>query len=125
MKKKIIVLLVFIVAAILAYNYVFQSHRNIETEKAEFTVTSIEIINEFSIDPIKSEKKYLNKTIEITGKITEQSEKVVSLDNMVFCQFTNHINTVLKNNTQIKVKGRFIGFDDLVEEIKLDQCIIN
>jgi hypothetical protein len=24
----------------------------------------------------------------------------------------------------IKIKGRFIGYDDLLEEIKIDQCII-
>jgi len=125
MKKKIIALLVFIGAGIIVYNYIFQEHRNIETEKSEYTLSSIEILNEFSIDPLKSEKKYLNKTIEVTGKITAHSDKSISLDNIVFCQFSTYIKKEIKNNTQIKIKGRFIGYDDLVEEIKLDQCIIN
>ena len=94
-------------------------------EVITYTLSSIEILNEFSIDPLKSEKKYLNKTIEVTGKITAHSDKSISLDNIVFCQFSTYIKKEIKNNTQIKIKGRFIGYDDLVEEIKLDQCIIN
>jgi len=125
MKKKIIILLVFISIAVFAYNYVFQDHRDIETEKREYILSSIEILNEFSIDPITSEKKYLNKTIEVIGNVTAQSENSISLDNIVFCQFSKHIKKGIENNTQIKIKGRFIGYDDLVEEIKLDQCIIN
>jgi hypothetical protein len=30
----------------------------------------------------------------------------------------------LKVNDSVTVKGRCIGFDDLLEEIKLDQCTI-
>jgi hypothetical protein len=123
--KKWIFIIFLIAVGFFVYKYVYHDHRDIETEKPEFSLTTIELSNEFSIAPAKSEKKYLNKTIEVTGQITGQSSSTVTLDNIVFCQFTNPIKSPLENNTQIKVKGRFIGYDDLFEEIKLDQCIIN
>lgn len=124
--KKWILLAVLAVISIFIYNYIYQNHRNINNENAEYNLTSVDILNKFSIDPVNSEKKYLNKTIEVIGTITNQTKNTMTLDHVVFCQFTTNINIQLKDNSQIKIKGRFIGYDDLLEEIKLDQCnIIN
>lgn len=124
--KKWILLAVLAVISILTYNYIYQNHRDINKEKAEYNLTSVEILKKFSTDPDNSEKKYLDKTIEVIGKITDQTENTITLDHIVFCQFNTNINIQLKDNSQIKIKGRFIGYDDLLEQIKLDQCnIIN
>lgn len=124
--KKWILLAVLAVISILTYNYIYQNHRDINKEKAEYNLTSVEILKKFSTDPDNSEKKYLDKTIEVIGKITDQTENTITIDHIVFCQFNTNINIQLKDNSQIKIKGRFIGYDDLLEQIKLDQCnIIN
>jgi hypothetical protein len=124
--KKWIFLVVLLVVSIFIYNYIYQNHRNINNEKAEYKLTAFDILNNFSIDPVHSETKYLNKTIEVIGNITNQTKNTITLDQIVFCQFTTNINIQLKDHSQIKIKGRFIGYDDLLEEIKLDQCnIIN
>lgn len=124
--KKWILLALLAVISILTYNYIYQNHRDINKEKAEYNLTSVEILKKFSTDPDNSEKKYLDKTIEVIGKITDQTENTITLDHIVFCQFNTNINIQLKDNSQIKIKGRFIGYDDLLEQIKLDQCnIIN
>jgi DNA replicative helicase MCM subunit Mcm2 (Cdc46/Mcm family) len=125
MKKAITLIVLICIGGVITYNYIYQDHRDINSEQAEFSLSSAELSKEFSMAPVESEKKYLNKTIEVTGKITSQSKTNVTLDNMVFCQFSSPINFPLKNNAQVKIKGRFIGYDDLVEEIKLDQCINN
>ena len=124
MLKKIIILGVIVVAAIVGYNYLYQDHRSIENEKVEFVVSSQEIAHQFSENIIDSEEKYLNKTIEVLGLVSERNIKDVTLDDKVFCQFIDTLNTVLKENQTIKIKGRVIGYDDLLEQIKLDQCII-
>lgn len=116
---------ILLISATVAYNYIYKKHRNIKTENASFSITTAEILNEFSINPTQSEKKYLNKTIEISGTITEKSQNTITLDHIVFCQFSNSIKAPLNDKTHIIVKGRFIGYDDLLEEIKLDQCLIN
>ena len=47
----------------------------------------------------------------------------ITINNKIFCNFTK-IFSELKVNDPISVKGRCIGYDDLLEEIKLDQCSI-
>lgn len=64
------------------------------------------LINEFSQNSIEAEKKYLNKTIETKGSITEINEKDITLDDSVFCQFTNQINNTVKTNDTITIKSR-------------------
>ena len=115
---------IVLVSAIIAYNYIYKNHRDIKTEEASFIKTSLEIINEFSMNQSLSEKKYLNKTIEITGTITNKKPYSLTLNSKLFCQFSNQIEKEPLINSLIKIKGRFIGYDDLLEEIKLDQCII-
>lgn len=124
MNKKWIILILSVLLAIVAYNYVFQNHRNIAEEKAQFILTTEEIDSAFSTNPSVTEKRYLNKTIEISGTISEKNTNNITLNNKTFCQFTESIQIQLKINSLIKIKGRFIGYDDLLELIKLDQCVI-
>jgi hypothetical protein len=124
MLKKIIVFGVIIIAGIVGYNYIYQDHRTIENEKVEFILSSQEIASQFVENVTTSEQKYLNKTIEVSGLITEISKKDLTLDDKVFCQFSEAIKTSVKNKSKIKIKGRVIGYDDLLEQVKLDQCTI-
>ena len=124
MRKWIVFLIILITAAIIGYTYIYQDHRTIENEKVEFVVSSQEIASQFSENVTTSEQKYLNKTIEISGLITEISINNITLDDKVFCQFSEATTISVKNKSQIKIKGRVIGYDDLLEQIKLDQCTI-
>jgi hypothetical protein len=124
MLKKLIIVGVVIVAAIAGYDYVYQDHRDIENEKAEFIMSSTKIYYLFSENMVVSEQKFLNKTIQVSGLISDVSVKDLTLDDMVFCQFTETIKTSIKEKSKIKIKGRVIGFDDLLKQVKLDQCTI-
>ncbi len=111
--------------AYFGYNYIYQDHRDIEKETSKFTVTSKALIEEFKTNPTLAEMKYLNKTIEVSGNITEITLKDITLDAYVFSSFDTNMNTdALKINKTIKIKGRCIGYDDLLEQVKLDQCSI-
>ncbi|WP_299556211.1 hypothetical protein [Seonamhaeicola sp.] len=123
-KRLIILLLLIIIAGVITYNYIYQAHRNIEREKAEFTVTSVALSNEFLIAPADSEKQYLNKVIEVSGSISVVNDQNIVLDEKIFCQLQKPVNASISKGNSIKIKGRCIGYDDLLEEIKLDQCII-
>ena len=48
----------------------------------------------------------------------------ITIENTVFCQFTNQIKTTALKGSKIKIKGRFIGYDDLLEQVKIDQSIL-
>lgn len=124
MRKWIIILVIAIVVSIFGYNYIYQDHRDIESEQAEFTMTSSEINQLFSENSTSAEQKFLNKTIEVSGIITDINSNDITIDDSVFCQFSNNLETALDKNENIKIKGRVIGYDDLLEQVKLDQCTI-
>jgi len=119
--RKWIILVVLIIIGFLVYNYIYKEHRDISSERSEFVMQSADLTNEFKINPSASEKKYLNKTIEVHGTITELNEFDLTLDENIFCQFNPEIAT---ESNEVTIKGRFIGFDDLLEQIKIDQCNI-
>lgn len=123
MKKWAILIVLCIVVVIIGYRYVYQDHRDIATETSIYKLTALDISNEFAINPMSSENKYLNKTIEVSGSVSDKNPQNITIEGKVFCQFSNEIQTDLKTD-QIKIKGRFIGYDDLLEQVKLDQCII-
>ena len=59
--------------------------------------------------------KYLNKTIEVTGKVTKETDSVITLENTVFCLLNQKTNKQLIN-TKVTVKGKCIGYDELFQE---------
>ena len=122
MKKKILIiaLLAITIIAYFGYNYIYQDHRNISKEDADYTINASEFITEFVSDSEIAQTKYLNKTIVINGNITAQTNKSITLNNIIFCSLLE-INKISKDSV-VTMKGRFIGYDDLLEEIKLDQC---
>lgn len=122
--RKWVILLLLIILAYIGYNYIYQDHRDIQQEQAEFTLSSHTIADEFIRNPSTSEKKYLSKTIEILGTVSEINDNDLTLDNKVFCQFENTIKQSLKLDSKLNIKGRCIGYDDLLEQIKMDQCFV-
>ena len=96
--------------------------RNIESEKSAFVVTSMTVFNEFSENSELATSKYLNKAVEISGKITSISPNLIILDEKISCQFQIQQKEVV--GSQIVIKGRVTGYDDLFEELKIDQCLI-
>jgi antitoxin component YwqK of YwqJK toxin-antitoxin module len=123
-KKKLLgSVLILVIIGVVGYNYIYQDHRNIEKESAEFTMTAMEIANLFKEDAINAEQTFLNKTIEVIGNVSDSDKSEITLNNQVFCQFVEAIKEI-KHNENIKIKGRVIGYDDLLEQVKLDQCSI-
>lgn len=122
--RKWILIIVFIIIGIIAYNYIYQKHRNISDESPEFILMVDELKSEFLSNSPNSEQKYLNKILKITGNLSEFNTKQLTLDQMVFCQLKDSLNQSLQKDMVITIKGRFIGYDDLLEQVKLDQCII-
>lgn len=106
------------------YGFLFKEARNIESEMPDFSIATTKLLYDYNSNPKKADSLYLNRTIEITGKVTKETDYVVILDNAVFCLFTQKIKDRLINN-KVTVKGKCIGYDELFQEVKLDQCTIN
>jgi hypothetical protein len=126
-KNRIIIIGFFLVICVLGlYLYLYKDHRDIGSEEGSYSVTAISIFEEFKKDENKSNQKYLDKTIEIYGKISsvDLSANIIIVDEKLVGVFKDKIASEIKLGTQIKIKGRFIGYDELLEEMKMDQCVI-
>lgn len=124
MKKAVFILLVIISILFLSYNYLYHEHRNISNEKAVFSITGTKILQDFSVDESKANFKYLDKTVAVKGKITsiDALNKTIIIDEKVFI-LLKKISDVQQNEV-ITIQGRVIGYDSLLEEIKIDQAEI-
>lgn len=127
MKKTIIIasLVIILLLGLFTYQYVMHGGaRDLSTEKAEFTLSSKAILDEFTTNQELSNKKYLEKAVAVKGTITDVNSTQIIVDNAIICILKNPNTTLVKNQT-VTVKGRVVGFDDLMGELKLDQCFCN
>jgi len=127
MKKKKILLTILIIGLIIAffgYNYIYQDHRDIQSEKAAYTLKATDLIQAFQGNEEEAIEKYLNKTIEIEGNLSNIDGTSIVLEDVVFFALSENETPPTSNllNTTIKIKGRCIGYDNLLEEVKVDQA---
>lgn len=128
MSKSKIVLIAFFVGLISAFlilNYIYKDHRDISSEEAAFTVEASEMIKEFTTAPEESSNKYLDKTVLIKGTISEIEEDAFVLESVIYCYADSLTLSTLQTADEVEAKGRFIGFDELLETIKIDQVTTN
>lgn len=124
--KIVIALLIFLVVSIGGYLFVYQGHRDISNEKESFSVNVDTLYTEFMSDEFQANEKYLDKTISVSGRITkiDYKNKSIVINEKLFALFDNDLPASIKPQLEVEVKGRLLGYDSLLEEIKLDQCVI-
>ncbi len=129
MKKKLIIgsIVLLVAFGIGMYFYMYQEHRDIANEDAKFSVTVKELMSQFASDAVASNTKYLDKTIEVSGIITniDLASHVVVLDEKLSAVFKDSLLNGIVIQKAIKIKGRFLGYDDLLEELKIDQASLS
>ena len=112
----------FGVLAFTGYNYVmYGGARNLSSEETAYTVSSKNITTEFASNVETANKKYLEKAIAIKGTITKITGTEVIIDNSIICNLKELDPSITKDQV-ITLKGRVVGYDDLMGELKLDQC---
>jgi DNA replicative helicase MCM subunit Mcm2 (Cdc46/Mcm family) len=124
-KTKIKVLIFLLVISFGPYyiyqNVLYKDARDINNEKSILTISAQNLEKEYAANPSQADAKYLNKTIEVEGIVSEVTDSSLVIDHKVFCKMNGKLKETLLNK-QINVKGRCIGFDDLFEIVKFDQC---
>ncbi|NDP27129.1 MAG: hypothetical protein GZ087_06855 [Flavobacterium sp.] len=105
------------------FNYLMHGGaRNLSNEDAAFTVSSKAITGEFASNVDIANKKYLEKAIVIKGIVTKITDKEVTIDHSIICNLKD-LDATIKKNQMITLKGRVVGYDDLMGELKIDQCL--
>lgn len=125
MKKStwtLLIVLAIAVVGMMSYRYVmYGGARNVSEEKPEFTISSKTIAAEFIADTPGANLKYLEKTVAVSGTVVQTEGQVIILEHDIVCVMKEP-NTTIEPNQKVTIKGRLVGYDDLMGEIKLDQC---
>ncbi len=124
MKKLLIILVVICLVAFAAYKFLYKEHRDITSEDAVFTTTVTQLAGDFGRDANAASAKYADKTLSVSGNITQvdQASKTIMVDGKLSA--TSNEEITAKQGDAVVVKGRFVGYDDLLEEMKMDQVTI-
>jgi len=116
------VLIIGLITALLVYNYVFNAeHRDIANEEAVVSISAEEIFDHFKVNEALATTTYLDKVIEMKGHITSIEDNDVVLSNGVQVSFNSQDTLKFQKGEQITVKGRCVGYDELLELVKIDQ----
>ena len=120
-KKNKFILLVLAVCCSgwITYSHLMKPTASIESRQVAFTGTAAE----FSPKVQENANEWLNSIVVLEGVVTSKDENGITLNNRIYCQFSTRQKIVVAEQT-LQIKGRFIGYDDLLNELKLDQCII-
>ncbi len=124
MKKKILLLVILVIGLLTcAYFYVYQDHKDVAATSADFTISVADLQREFMANDSLATLKYQDKVVELSGTITavEVPSKSIVIDEKVFAVFDVSLPDDVKNQTKVTIKGRFLGYDELLEEFKIDQ----
>ncbi len=128
-------LIVIIIGAISVYFYINKPHPSYEKLKAEFTVTSKAIYDDFKSNGKASAIKYNGKMVELDGVVSkiEASDTLVTVvfafsqglfgDEGVRCAMLpkfNESTKVLKQGDNINLKGLCQGFNDT--DVIFEKC---
>lgn len=116
----IIAAVLLLIIGYVGYNYLYKDHRDIASETVDMTLTSSSLMAQFNLT---ESPDILNKTILVTGVVTSLEKEVVVLDEIIHCSLIRTQDNP-KLGQSIQIKGRCIGYDELFEIVKLDQCSI-
>jgi hypothetical protein len=100
---------------------IYNPHRDLEFLEAHYKGD----ISAFKKKMSSGEHNWSGQIIELNGLLSNIEEGALVLNKNVFCQFERLPNPLKEKKTEpIKIKGRFIGYDALLDEFKLDHCIL-
>lgn len=120
-KLLFIVLILLIIGGYASYSYIYKSHPTIEELEVKFSGTSKEFLEKVKTDTTV----WQDVIVELSGVVTAKDEQGIMIDNSTYCQLKDKTALgTIKEGESIAIKGRMIGYDDLLEEVKLDQTII-
>ena len=108
-------------------------HRDILGEQAQFSLSLAAMNEEFIVNEEAAYEKYFNQVVEISGTAVSINEKanerydVVLKSGAIIANgeiISADIQPAKLIEQEVLLKGLFIGYDNLLEEIKLSKCSI-
>jgi hypothetical protein len=118
MRKVVVLIIAFAVVSTTVYVYFFLARLAPLIE-----LSSAELIYKFSMDDNSNKSNLSESNILLSGIVTKVKKSALIIDKKIFCKFKNGISDVKVGDT-IRLLGKFIGYDELFQEYKLNHCSI-
>ncbi len=119
--KKLSFLALILIIAYFITTHIYKPHPEIENSKPHFKGNAVSFITKIQ----SNHSEWNNKIVELSGDIISLDSKGIMINENIYCQFKDTSDLVtLKNNQTINIKGFVTGYDDLLNELKLNQCIL-
>lgn len=127
MKKYLRILLIggalVSIGGVVGYQYVYTTeHRDVAAEAASESLDAKVLADQFVKETTTANTKYLEKVVEVSGTISALEGKNYILDSVVNCVML--ADAKVQIGQKVTIKGRIVGFDDFLGELKLDQCTL-
>jgi len=133
MKKLLFVLIpIIVVGVFVGYRMWNKPHANMSDQESAFTVNSADLLKEFETDEAQCNLKYMDKVIQIKGKVlkTDNSDSttIVILDAnnpnaTIICEldpYTKHGKTIFNNGEEVVFKGICNGY---LSDVVVSRCV--
>lgn len=127
----VIIVLLGIVGAVVAYFQFNKPHRDASTEKVTHALSASELFNAFDTDEQAAMKEYGNQLLEVSGtirEVTAGSESnpmlILESDNPIFgikCMFEGPLEKEINTGQSVIVKGFCSGING---DVELTRCAI-
>jgi hypothetical protein len=107
--------------------YIFyKPHPEWNQMEPAYKLRAVDLLLEYRSNILKANSKYLNQVLSITGEVTSLEANLVIIDHGVTCTLdsTQIINVKPAVGKRLIVKGRCVGYDDLLEEVRMDHGFI-
>ena len=126
MKRKglrwLFISLIAIVLVIIIYKTIYPEPINIALQRPDFTLSADELAQGMSQAALA--RKYGGKVILTYGRVSSIDGNILMLKEGVIIHLSEVAGQKLAVGDSITIKGRCIGYDNLLEEVKMDQAYI-
>jgi hypothetical protein len=129
-KNKITLITISLLFFIAFFGTVFftynKPHKDFSAAQTDITLEAAELYEHYQNDLSDANLKFLDKVLLVNGPVTELNSNLVIIGGNIVCSLDSSyvLDTGIKLNDKISVKGRCIGYDDLFGEVRIDHCFI-
>lgn len=124
-RKKVfltVIMSVFIVFTL--YKVVTMPPKLMNNKSISYKTSAKNFYNEFIQNQTQFNKLHMNEVIGLTGIITSVQDSIIVLDGKIVCITTKPYAHLVPDQL-IKIKGKYIGYDELFDNLKLSECLLD
>jgi len=121
-KKIVNIFLILILIISFFYFFAYQNkHTDWVNLKPEISLSAKELLERFQSE---DNNELINMVVQISGSVSSIDDSLFLLDKVVVCKPAPNTTVNFNKKDSINIKGRCIGYDNLLMEVRLDNVVL-